>query len=218
MTRPTLVIGNRNYSSWSLRPWVFMRHHGLDFEERRLSLYTDAGRAEIRALSPTALVPVLIDGGLKIWDSLAILEYVAERHPQVHGWPDDTPARAVARSVSAEMHSGFFNLRKNLPMNVRRLAPPRKWPAEVQADIDRVVAIWQECRGRFGDAGPFLFGRFTIADAMYAPVVWRFATYSVPLPAVAEAYTGAMHALPAMQAWREAAQAEGEPVAEYDEA
>ena len=218
MTRPTLVIGNRNYSSWSLRPWVFMRHHGLDFEERRLSLYTDAGRAEIRALSPTGLVPVLIDGGLKIWDSLAILEYVAERHPQVHGWPDDTPARAVARSVSAEMHSGFSNLRKNLPMNVRRLAPPRKWTAEVQADIDRVVAIWQECRGRFGDAGPFLFGRFTIADAMYAPVVWRFTTYSVPLPAVAEAYTGAMHALPAMQAWREAAQAEGEPVAEYDEA
>jgi len=218
MTRPTLVIGNRNYSSWSLRPWVFMRHHGLDFEERRLSLYTDAGRAEIRAHSPTGLVPVLIDGGLKIWDSLAILEYVAERHPQVHGWPDDTPARAVARSVSAEMHSGFSNLRKNLPMNVRRLAPPRKWTAEVQADIDRVVAIWQECRGRFGDAGPFLFGRFTIADAMYAPVVWRFTTYSVPLPAVAEAYTGAMHALPAMQAWREAAQAEGEPVAEYDEA
>jgi glutathione S-transferase len=218
MTRPTLVIGNRNYSSWSLRPWVFMRHHGLDFEERRLSLYTDAGRAEIRALSPTGLVPVLIDGGLKIWDSLAILEYVGERHPQVHGWPDDTPARAVARSVSAEMHSGFSNLRRNLPMNVRRLAPPRKWTAEVQADIDRVVAIWQECRGRFGDAGPFLFGRFTIADAMYAPVVWRFATYSVPLPAVAEAYTGAMHALPAMQAWREAAQAEGEPVAEYDEA
>jgi glutathione S-transferase len=218
MTRPTLVIGNQNYSSWSLRPWVFMRHHGLDFEERRLSLYTDLGKAEIRALSPTGLVPVLIDGGLKVWDSLAILEYVAERYPHTQGWPEDLRARAVARSASAEMHSGFQNLRKNLPMNVRRLTPARKWPHEVQADIDRVIAIWQDCRGRFGDSGPFLFGPFTIADAMYAPVVWRFATYSVPLPAVAEAYAGAMHALPAMQAWREAAHAEGEPVAHYDEA
>jgi glutathione S-transferase len=218
MSRPTLVIGNRNYSSWSMRPWVFMRHHGIDFEERRLSLYTDTGKAEIRAISPTGLVPVLIDGGLKVWDSLAILEYVADRYPQTQGWPADAAARAVARSVSAEMHSSFQNLRKNLPMNVRRVTAARKWPAEVQADIDRVFAIWQDCRGRFGDAGPFLFGRFSIADAMYAPVVWRFATYSVPLPAAAEAYTGAMHALPAMQAWREAAHAEGEPVAQYDDA
>lgn len=218
MTRPTLVIGNRNYSSWSMRPWVFMRHHGIDFEERRLSPYTDAGKAEIRAVSPTGLVPVLIDGGLKVWDSLAILEYVADRYPQTQGWPADAAARAVARSVSAEMHASFQNLRKNLPMNVRRVTAARKWPAEVQADIDRVFAIWQDCRGRFGDTGPFLFGRFSIADAMYAPVVWRFATYSVPLPAAAEAYTGAMHALPAMQAWREAAHAEGEPVAQYDDA
>jgi glutathione S-transferase len=218
MSRPTLVIGNRNYSSWSMRPWVFMRHHGIDFEERRLSLYTDTSKAEIRAISPTGLVPVLIDGGLKVWDSLAILEYVADRYPQTQGWPADAAARAVARSVSAEMHSSFQNLRKNLPMNVRRVTAARKWPAEVQADIDRVFAIWQDCRGRFGDAGPFLFGRFSIADAMYAPVVWRFATYSVQLPAAAEAYTGAMHALPAMQAWREAAHAEGEPVAQYDDA
>ncbi|MCX7893259.1 MAG: glutathione S-transferase family protein [Burkholderiales bacterium] len=217
MSRPVLVIGNRNYSSWSLRPWVFMRHHGIDFEERRVSLYTEAGKAEIRALSPTGLVPVLIDGGLKVWDSLAILEYVAERHPQARGWPEDVPARAVARSVSAEMHAGFRKLRARLPMNVRRSAPTRTWPAEVQDEIDRVIAIWQDCRARFGQGGPFLFGRFTIADAMYAPVVWRFATYSVPLPATAEAYVGAMHALPAMQAWREAAIAEGEPVPEYDE-
>lgn len=218
MSRPLLVIGNRNYSSWSLRPWVFMRHHGIDFEERRVSLATDAGKAEIRALSPTGLVPVLIDGGLKVWDSLAILEYVAERHPRTRGWPEDAAARAVARAVSAEMHSGFRHLRVRLPMNVRRSAPARAWPAEVQAEIDRVVALWQDCRARFGDDGPFLFGRFTIADAMYAPVVWRFVTYSVPLPAVAEAYVGAMRALPAMQAWREAAIAEGEPIAAFDEA
>lgn len=216
MSRPLLLIGNKNYSSWSLRPWLFLRHHGLDFEERRVALYSAGSKAEILRYSPAGKVPVLVDGGVTVWDSLAILEYLHERHPQCAGWPAAAAARAHARAVSAEMHSGFGALRQALPMNCRTLYPSRVWPDDVQQDIARVLTIWDECRARHGADGPFLYGGFSIADAMYAPVVWRFTGYSVPLPQTAQAYCETMLALPAMREWVRDARAETEVLEQFE--
>ncbi|PKU26163.1 glutathione S-transferase family protein [Telmatospirillum siberiense] len=203
-----LVIGTRSWSSWSLRPWLALKQAGLPFEEVRIRLRRPESRTEILAHSPSGKVPVLKDGGLVIWDSLAICEYVAEIACAVPLWPENKGARAVARSACAEMHSGFPALREHLSMDVTQSLPLPELPPEAVADVARVQALWNDCRSRFGAGGPFLFGRWSIADAMYAPVVTRFHTYGVPLDAVSTAYVEAVLALPALQEWVDAAKRE----------
>jgi glutathione S-transferase len=211
-----LVIGNKAYSSWSLRPWLLMRHAGIDFEEVRLPLYTEKWKAGISRYSPSGKVPVLIDGDIHVWDSLAICEYLAEQHPEKHLWPRDSSARAVARAVSAEMHSGFSELRSQMPMNVRRVLPGRDRTAAALQDIARIQSLWNDCRSRFGQSGPFLFGDFSIADAMYAPVASRFQTYEVGLDEVCEDYARTLLSLPAMRRWTADAQVETETISQYE--
>jgi len=226
-----LVIGNKAYSSWSLRPWVYLKHLGIPFEEVRVPLYQGDYKAAITRYNPAGKVPVLVDGGTTVWDSLAILEYLAERQPAPPdggGWPAEPKARAMARSVSAEMHSGFGAMRENLCMNVRKTYPWRPagsanaWPEAVLADVARIQALWEDCRklaaALFGESGggPFLFGPFSAADAMYAPVAWRFAGYSVPLTPTARAYVDTLLALPAMREWQAGAMAESEVLPQYD--
>ena len=210
-----LYIGNKNYSTWTLRSWLLLKHLGIPFTEHSVSV---AGRDFNPALLPitaSAKVPCLHDDGFQIWESLAIAEYLAERHPEL--WPADPKARARARSISAEMHSGFANLRKAMPMNLKFKLKGKPAEAAVQRDIDRIVEIWTEARTRFATpGGPYLFGSFSVADGMYAPVVWRFHIYNVPLPPVAAAYRDAMLAHPAMQEWYAAALQETEVVAHYD--
>ena len=201
MSRLTLAIGNKNYSSWSLRPWLAMRQAKLDFDEVRIPLYGPGSAEALARWSHSGKVPSLHDGERVVWDSLAICEYLAEQFPDKGLWPVDVEARAVARSVSAEMHSGFSDLRSAMPMNCRGRFPGKGLTEGSRRDISRVLAIWNDCRARFGSGGDFLFGRFTIADAMYAPVVLRFATYGVQLDGVARAYADIMLALPAMREW-----------------
>ena len=214
MSRPTLVIANKNYSSWSMRPWVLLRTLGIEFDEVQLKFGSDAHRDGIARWSPTGLVPVLWLDGEPVWDTLAIAETVAERWPARQAWPTDARARAVARSVCAEMHSGFRALRGAMPMNIRGAYPGKGMNPDVRKDIDRVVDIWTACRERFGQGGDLLFGGFSIADAYYAPVVTRFATYAVELPQVARRYADAVLALPAVREWSAAGRAEPEFVAE----
>ncbi|MEW5854651.1 MAG: glutathione S-transferase family protein [Myxococcota bacterium] len=209
-----LVMGSRAYSSWSLRPWLLLKHAGIPFEEEVLSFNAPDFKARARSYSPVGKVPVLVDGDLVIWDSLAICEYVAERFPEKGLWPKEQRARARARSVCAEMHSGFQALRQNMPMNVTAHLPGRGWNLTVQRDIDRVTSLWADCRARFGAGGPFLFGAFSVADAYFAPVVTRFTTYGVALPDDARAYVDTITALPAMKAWVEAARADRDYVEE----
>lgn len=217
MARPVLVIGNKNYSSWSLRPWLALRVAGVDFEELRVALYLPGSKQAILRWSPSGHVPALRHGDVTVWDSLAICEYAAETlAPGAGLWPAGAAARAHARSISAEMHAGFAALRRALPMNLR--AEGARVPIEpaVQAEIDRVAAIWEEARVRFGAGGPFLFGAFTIADAMYAPVVTRFQSYGVALPPAAQAYAEAVRALAPLRDWTAAAVAERERIPEAD--
>jgi len=213
-----LIVGNKNYSSWSLRPWLAMKVAGIGFSEVRIPLYGPGAKEQILAFSPAGKVPCLVDetanGRLAVWDSLAICEYLAEKTPSL--WPSDSAARAVARSISAEMHSGFQSLRSHMSMNIRKHYPDKGRTPEVLAEIARIVAMWSDCRARFGKEGPFLFGRFSIADAMYAPVVLRFRTYAVELPEVCKAYADAVVALPAMQEWMEAARAETESLPQFE--
>ena len=194
-----LVIGDRNYSSWSLRPWLVLKQADLPFEEIRVRLGQSGTRPEILKYSPSGKVPCLIDDSVVIWDSLAICEYLAEKTPSL--WPADARMRAEARAVSAEMHSGFLAMRRALPMDISASKPHEARSAEANADINRIVGIWELCRQRFSGQGPFLFGRFSIADAMYAPIVWRFLTYAVDLPPASRAWLETMRSLPAMQAW-----------------
>lgn len=201
-----LVVGDRNYSSWSLRPWLAAKQSGLSFEEVSVRLREAGTKAEILKYSPSGKVPCLIDGDLIVWDSLAICEYLAELSPSL--WPADRAVRAEARAVSAEMHSGFLALRQNMPMDVRACRPAEGRTADADADIARIIAIWENCRSRYAAAGPFLFGQFSIADAMFAPVVWRFLTYVVQLPPASRAWVEAMCALPAMKEWQAVALAE----------
>lgn len=218
MENLTLVIGNKNYSSWSLRPWLLLKQAGLSFAEVRIPLYTPESKAQLLSYSPAGKVPVLLDGNLHVWDSLAICEYVAECFPQARLWPEDVAARATARSISAEMHAGFSDLRRHMSMNCRKSLPGKGRTPEVERDIARIVDIWEGCRTRFAGDGVYLFGHFTVADAMYAPVALRFATYHVQLPPVAQAYAEMLRGLPAMQEWLAAAAAESEtlPQFEYD--
>ena len=201
-----LVIGDRNFSSWSLRPWLVLNQCGLPFEETTIRLREPGTKAEILKHSPSGKVPCLIDGDVVIWDSLAICEYLAEKFPTL--WPASSKVRAEARSVCAEMHSGFSALRHSMPMEIHASKPFDGRTAEVAADIARIIGIWENCRKRFAQNGPFLFGHFTNADAMFAPVVWRFLTYAIELPPASRAWVEAMCALPAMQEWRAAAVAE----------
>ena len=201
-----LVIGNKNYSSWSLRPWLAMKVLGLAFDEKRIPLDTPGTKQEILRYSPAGKVPCLVDGSLAVWDSLAILEYLAERHPQL--WPADAAERARARSISAEMHSGFANLRNHMGLNVRKRYPGRGRTPEVLEEIKRIDALWSQAKG------PFLFGAFGAADAMYAPVVLRFRTYEVRVSN--REYAEAMLALPAMREWIEAAEREPETIPQFD--
>ena len=216
MSDYTLVIGNKNYSSWSLRPWLAMRQAGVPFREVRIPLYTPESKAQIRNYSPSGKVPCLVDGTLAVWDSLAICEYLAERHPQLELWPSDPHARALARSISAEMHSGFQHLRSNMSMNCRKQLPGMGRTVEVAGEIERIQRSWGEARDKHGSGGPFLFGRFSIADAMYAPVVLRFRTYAVQLNPVSREYADAILALPAMQQWLADAEAETEVIAAFE--
>ena len=216
MSRPVLVIGNKNYSSWSLRPWLLLRHFGVDFDEIRLPLDTPEFHARIRQYSPTARVPALQDGELSLWDSLAICEYANERWLDGRGWPREQAARALARVAAAEMHSGFVALRSQLPMNSRRRPDGYRWDDAAQRDIDRMQALWGELCGRFGGKGGFLSGDFGIVDAMFAPVAVRFDGYGVPVTGPAADYLQALLALPALREWREAAAAETETVAATD--
>ena len=201
-----IVIGNKRYSSWSLRPWILLRHAQLPFEETVIALDQPDTDANIRKFSPAARVPVLLDGNLTVWDSLAICEYVAEKHPDRKLWPQDPRARAHARSVSAEMHSGFQNLRNDCGMKILETIQLKELRPETRADIERIVASWNECLGKYG--GPFLFGSFSVADAMYAPVVSRFRTYGLPATGKAAAYLDTMWNLPAYQDWVEGARKE----------
>ena len=204
----TLVIGNKAYSSWSLRAWLALTHVGVPFREVVVPLRQPDSTARILVHSSSGKVPALRHGGRTVWDSLAICEYLAETFPAARLWPDDPHARAVARAVSAEMHSGFVALRTNMPMDLKETHPGAGRTAECLADIARITALWRDVRGRFGQDGPFLFGRFSIADCMYAPVATRFETYAVELDPVCRAYADAVLALPALRAWTEAARAE----------
>jgi len=213
MTKPLLVIGNKNYSSWSLRAWLTACKSGIPFEEKRIPLDTPEFEAEINSFSPTRRVPVLRDGDLVIWDSLAIAEYLNETYAQQTLWPVDRQIRAIARATAAEMHSGFATLRHAMPMNIR--ASDRTVPRSpaLEQDIARVTQLWRQCREQYGSGGPWLFGSFSIADAFYAPVVFRFLTYGVSLDPVIQAYTETMLADADIQTWVAAANAETETIA-----
>jgi len=203
-----LIIGNKNYSSWSFRPWLAMKVAGIAFEETVISLDASDFKARVAVPGGSGRVPVLIDGEVRIWESLAILEYLAEKFPAVGLWPKDAAARARARAIASEMHAGFLPLRRYLPMNVARPVKMRVPDDGAAANVSRIDAMWSECRSKFGAGGPFLFDLFGAADAMYAPVAWRFHTYAVEVSATARSYMQAMMALPAWNEWREAARRE----------
>ncbi|HWF96379.1 MAG TPA: glutathione S-transferase family protein [Xanthobacteraceae bacterium] len=203
-----LLIGNKNYSSWSLRPWIAMKVAGIAFTEQVISLDAPDFKARVGRISATGKVPALADGQTQVWESLAILEYLAEKFPQAGLWPAAPAARAHARSIAAEMHAGFLPLRRHYPMNTWRPVRRREPVPEVVEHISRIDAMWTDCRTRFGQTGPFLFGAFGAADAMYAPVVSRFHTYDVDVGPAARAYTEAVLGLPAWAEWCAAAKQE----------
>jgi glutathione S-transferase len=200
-----LTLGNKNYSSWSFRPWIALKVAGIPFEEEVISLNADDFKARVGRVSGTGKVPALADGNVHVWESLAILEYVAEKFPQAGLWPAEPAARALARAVASEMHAGFVPLRRHLPMNMWRPVMTRELTPEVLANVRRIEAIWTDCRNRYGSGGPFLFGAFGAADAMYAPVVSRFHTYAVEVNGPARSYMDAVMALPAWAEWQAAA-------------
>ena len=220
MAEFTLVIGNRNYSSWSLRGWLMAKIAGIDFEEIVVPLDRPETQATIRKHSPSGRVPVLLHDGLAVWESLAIAEYINDIRPGAGLWPAATKARAHARAISAEMHAGFAELRTRMPMNIRASLPGRGMTPEVRADIERITGLWRECRQRFAKAASkddgFLFGVISAADAMYAPVVTRFRTYGVKLDADSDGYCNAVLAHPAMSDWVEAAKQEPWSIAQYE--
>lgn len=207
-----LVIGNHNYSSWSLRGWFYLRASGIPFETIRLPLFTPEWKARVYQYSPAGRVPVLLDDDLAVWDTTAIFAYLQEEYPHAIGWPAEKRARAEARSIAAEMHSGFMAVRDELPQNIRartQLSPASMSDA-CRSQMARIFDIWASCRSRFGDRGPWLFGELSIADVMYAPVALRFITYEVPLPGRAAEFVDAVTNHPAIQEWQALAAAEEE--------
>jgi glutathione S-transferase len=214
MAKPVLIIGNKNYSSWSLRPYMALAMAGIPFEEKLIHFGTPNFTAKIKRISKTGLVPILQHGQLAIWDTLAIMEYLAETWPEKNLWPKNKAARAMARSLCAEMHSGFAALRNGYPMNLRR--PPKPVPMNdgIRAEVKRLEEAWADARKRHGKGGPFLFGRFSIADAMFAPVVTRLETYAIPVSSATRHYMNAVMATPAFNEWKAAALKEKWIVAE----
>jgi glutathione S-transferase len=210
----TLIVGNKNYSSWSLRGWLAARAAGIAFDEVLVRLSEPGSRNELLRHSPAGKVPVLKHGARVIWDSLAIIEYLAEVRPEAGLWPADPGARALARSIAAEMHAGFQALRSSMPMNLRKSLPGKGRSPDVAEDIERIRAIWRDCRERFGAAGPFLFGRFSAADAMYTPVATRFRTYAVELDQLCQDYVDAVLSRPDFLVWHAAALDERAVIAE----
>jgi len=208
----SLVIGNKNYSSWSLRAWLLLAEAGIEFSEQRIPLDVDNTAAELARFSPASRVPVLLLGDEVIWDTLAIAETIAERWPEKKLWPDDVAARAHARSISAEMHAGFASLRETMPMNCRAMGRKVSIPDDLATDIDRIVDIWSDCQRRYHAAGDWLFGRFSVADAMFAPVVMRFRTYGINLPESASVYPQRLLNSASMQNWLAAAESEVEVI------
>lgn len=217
MTVPLLVVGNKLYSSWSMRPWLVMKAFGLPFVERVIPLYQADSKEQILMQSPSGKVPALVDDDVAVWESLAIIEYLAEKHADKAIWPKDPMARVHARSAAGEMHAGFQALRRACPMNLgKRFAPKDRGP-EVAADIDRVTAIWREARKRFGADGPFLYGSFSAADAMFAPVVTRLDTYQVKVDGETRGYMDAVLSSPAFIEWRSSALKEPWRLPHYEE-
>ena len=205
----TLVIGNKNYSSWSMRPWVALKGAGIAFEEVLIPLYTGPeDKARLLAVTPSGKVPALVDGDITVWDSLAIIEYAAEKFDKAVLWPTDSAARAHCRSVCAEMHSSFQALRNECGMNLHRPVAAKPLSDSAQADIARIQEIWTDCRAKYGRFGPYLFGTFGAADAMYAPVVHRFRTYAIAVSGPVAAYMAVMEEEPAFAAWTRAGLAE----------
>jgi glutathione S-transferase len=216
MSDLTIYLGNKNYSSWSQRPWLALKQTGLDFDEVVIPLGEAATRATILRYSPSGRVPLLVHGAVTVWESLAICEYLAELAPAAQLWPADPALRAEARAVSSEMHAGFGHLRGHMPMNIRGHHPDRGATPEVWADIGRITAIWRDLSRRHADRGPFLFGGFTIADAMFAPVVSRFRTYAVPLDEACQAYADAVWGMASFQAWQQDARDEPMIIDSYE--
>ncbi len=214
MTRSVLVIGNKNYSSWSLRPWLVLMHIGIDFEEIRIPLFAPGYKEKILQHSPAGKVPIYKEGDVVVWDSLAICEYLAEKEPSLR--PRAPAARASARAVSAEMHSGFASLRHALPMNCRAQGRKVQISDEVAGDIRRITKIWSGCRTQYGAGGPWLFGQFSVADAMYAPVVSRFLTYEVACQDIAKRYIDTVLSDRPMQQWFADAAKESEVITEEE--
>ncbi len=210
MDKFELVIGNKAYSSWSLRPWLVLRHAQVFFTETRVPLYVHGYKEELLKYAPSGKVPVLKHGTVTVWDSLAICEYLAELFPQAALWPQDPSIRALARSISAEMHSGFTAIRGAMPFNCRASGRHVPITAEIQKEIDRVQGLWRDCRAVYGKAGTWLFGDFSVADAMYVPVALRFLTYGVSLDPVAQSYAEMISYDPAVQEWVAAAKQETE--------
>ena len=198
-----LYIGNKVYSSWSMRPWIVMRAAGIAFDETLIRLRDSSTRETIIEVSPSGKVPCLVDGAIKVWETIAIMEYLAEKFPAKNIWPSDARARAHARCIAAEMHAGFQALRKHCPMVITQRFLARPLPPDVQGDVARIIAIWIEARTQYANSanGAFLYGAFSAADAMFAPVVSRFHTYGIAVDPIAQAYMSAMRAHPAYQAW-----------------
>ena len=215
----TLVIGNKNYSSWSLRAWLFLRASGLEFNEVRIPLFVDGWRDQIARHSPAGRVPVLVDGELSVWDTMAIYSHVREAHPQAVGWPAGREARAVARSIAAEMHSGFLGVRSQLPQNLRarRRRELGELSERTRIQVKRILEIWTDCRRRFGQGGPWLFGAFSLADVVFAPVALRFVTYDIPVEGAAAQFVAAVQAHPDVGQWVDEAAAETERIVSVDE-
>jgi glutathione S-transferase len=199
MSKPLLIIGNKNYSSWSLRAWLMLKHAGVDFDEMRIPLFVEGYKEQLLSCSPAGKVPVYHEGDLLVWDTLAIGEYLYENHPSL--WPAQREARARARSVSAEMHSGFMPLRRAMPMNIRARGRKVTMSAKLEADIARIKTIWRELRTQYAGAGSWLFGQYSIADAMFAPVAFRFLTYGVSEPGAVDEYVQTVASDPLVQVW-----------------
>ncbi len=214
MNKPVLVIGNNNYSSWSLRAWLMLKHAGVDFDEQRIVLFSAGYKKKLSASSPAGRVPVYRDGDVLVWDTLAIGEYLYESYPSL--WPAQREARTRARAISAEMHSGFVPLRSAMPMNIRARGRKVAMSAELEADIARIKTIWRELRTQHAAAGPWLFGTYTIADAMYTPVAFRFLTYGVSEPGVVDEYIQTVARDPLVQDWVRAGESEQEVIATYE--
>ncbi len=211
-----LILGNKKYSSWSFRPWLLLKVAGLSFDEEVIEIGRADSYERIRRYSPAGRVPVLIDKHATVWESLAICEYIAEKHDGMPLWPEHARAKAAARSISHEMHAGFQALRKNLPCHFVARYDDFQIPSETRPDIERVLEIWTSCREAWGSGGPFLFGKFSVADAMYAPVVFRFRAYGVDVDSVSKAYMDTIASLPATREWVKAAQAEKTLLAAYE--